>query len=140
MIWVTRAPIRQQPVAEAAELEAILAIFAGYVLDVQTIRTILRWEMPIVQESPIMQELKNIWAEEAREEGREAILSILRGIITFRFNVAEDHFDYLLTRLDLAALVQLKKVLFDAKSLAALEQALQQLAQAQQDERSAGKS
>ena len=133
MIWVTRAPIRQQPVAEAAELEAILAIFAGYVLDVQTIRTILRWEMPIVQESPIIQELKNIWAEEGREEGREAILSILRGIITFRFNVAEDHFDYLLTRLDLAALVQLKKVLFDAKSLAALEQALQQLAQAQQD-------
>ena len=140
MIWVTRSPIRQQPVAEAAELEAILAIFAGYVLDVQTIRAILRWEMPIVQESPIMQELKNIWADEAREEGRDAILSILRGIITFRFNVAEDHFDYLLTRLDLAALVQLKKVLFDAKSLAALEQALQQLAQAQQDERSAGKS
>ncbi len=136
--------IRQQPVAEAAELEAILAIFAGYVLDVQTIRAILRWEMPIVRESPIMQELKNIWAEEAREEGREegreAILSILRGIITFRFNVAEDHFDYLLTRLDLAALVQLKNVLFDAKSLAALEQALQQLAQAQQDKRPAIKS
>ena len=89
--------------------------------------------MPIVQESPIIQELKNIWAEEGREEGREAILSILRSLITFRFNVAEDHFDDLLGQLDLVALAQLKNVLFDAKSLAALEQALQQLAQAQQD-------
>ncbi|MCB0062659.1 MAG: hypothetical protein KDE19_11110 [Caldilineaceae bacterium] len=30
--------IRREPVTEAAELEAVLAIFASYVLDVQTIR------------------------------------------------------------------------------------------------------
>ena len=124
--------IRQQPVAEAAELEAILAIFASYVIDVETIRAILRWEMQIVQESPIIQELKSLWTEEGREEGREAALSILRGIVTFRFAVTEDYFDALLTQLDLSQLAQLKNIIFDAKSLGELEQTLQQLAQAHQ--------
>ena len=61
--------IRQEP--KAAELEAILAVFAGYVLEAETIKQILRWEMQVVQDSPIIQELRQEWLEQGREEGIE---------------------------------------------------------------------
>jgi predicted transposase YdaD len=48
--------IRQEP--QAAELETILALFASYVLETTVIKQILRWEMEIVQESPLMKELR----------------------------------------------------------------------------------
>ena len=128
--------IRQEPVVEAAELETALAIFAGYVLDVEMIRAILGWEMSIVQESPILQELKNSWLEEGREEGRgegkEATLSVWRSFLAFRFGIPETHFDGLFAMLDLSDLAQLKPMLFDTQSLPELEEQLRQFAQARQ--------
>jgi predicted transposase YdaD len=46
--------IRQEP--RSLELETILSVFASYVLDSELIKRILRWEMQVIKESPILQE------------------------------------------------------------------------------------
>jgi predicted transposase YdaD len=65
--------IRREP--EALELETILAVFAGYVLSTDLIKQLLRWEMTIVKESPIIQELltqeHQLGFMEGRQEGRQ---------------------------------------------------------------------
>lgn len=62
------AHIRQQAAAE--ELEMLLAAFASFVMDVATIRQLLRWDMKILRESPFYQELFRDY-EQGRSDGRE---------------------------------------------------------------------
>ena len=63
--------IRQESNSE--ELEAILAIFASYVMDEELIKQLLRWEMQIVQESPLIKELveqkREVWIAQGVEKG-----------------------------------------------------------------------
>jgi len=119
--------IRQEP--EAAELEAILAVFAGYVLEAGLIKQILRWEMQVVQESPIIQELQQEWIEKGRQEGRqegkrEATLRGLHQILTLRFDVALREFDERFEQLDLKSLEHLNEVGLTVQTLAEFEKAL----------------
>ncbi len=123
--------IRQEP--EATELEAILAVFAGYVLDVELIKQILRWEMQIVQESPIIQELQQEWMEKGREEGREegerkATLEGLQQTLTIRFDVVLEKFDESFEQLDLKALKQLNEMALTVQTLVEFENALVEIA------------
>lgn len=62
------AHIRQEAAAE--ELEMLLAAFASFVMDVATIRQLLRWDMKILRESPFYQELFRDY-EQGRSDGRE---------------------------------------------------------------------
>jgi len=49
--------IRQQP-TYALEMESILSVFAGYVMDSELIKRILRWEMlELIQESPLVKDM-----------------------------------------------------------------------------------
>jgi predicted transposase YdaD len=132
--------IRQEP--QAAELETILALFAGYVLDTALIKQILRWEMAVVQESPIIRELREEWLAKGREEGREegleegielgerkATIEALRQILTIRFNVEvlqleAGKFDKQFERLDVTSLKKLHEVALTVQSLAEFERAL----------------
>ncbi|MCI0558448.1 MAG: hypothetical protein MN733_08130 [Nitrososphaera sp.] len=122
--------IRQEP--KAAELETILALFAGYVLDTVLIKQILRWEMQIIQESPIIQELLEKGREEGRQEGREegkreATLKGLHQILTIRFNVALRKFEERFEQLDLKSLEQLNGVALTARTVTDFEKALAEM-------------
>jgi predicted transposase YdaD len=127
--------IRQEP--KAAELEAILALFAGYVLDAETIKQILRWEMQVVQDSPIIQELRQEWLEQGREQGieegreqgreegeRKAALKALRQTLTIRFDIALGEFDERFESLGLKWLEQLNEVALTVQTLAEFKDAL----------------
>ena len=119
--------IRQEP--EAMELEAILAVFAGYVLEVEIIKQILRWEMQVVQESPIIQELQQEWIEKGREEGRKegerkATLEALHQALAIRFDVVLGEFDERFEQLDSKSLKQLNEVALTVQTLAEFENAL----------------
>ncbi len=118
--------IRQE--AQATELEAILAVFAGYVLDVELIKQILRWEMQIVQESPIIQELQQEWMEKGREEGkREATLEGLHQTLTIRFDIVLEEFDERFEPLDLKSLKELSEVALTAQTLTKFKNALAEM-------------
>ncbi len=114
--------IRQE--VQAPELETILAIFAGYVLDVELIKQILRWEMHIIQESPIIQELQQEWLKKGREEGREAMVDTLYQILIIRFEIVLGSFDKHFERLELKALKELSDVALTAQTLPDFENAL----------------
>lgn len=146
--------IRQEP--EALELETILAVFAGYVLDTKLIKQILRWEMEIVNESPIIQELlTQRWQsgfaegleeglekgreeglekglekgrEEGREEGeREAMVKALHQTLTIRFGIALGEFDEQIKLLNLKSLEQLNRVALIAQTPVEFEKALAEM-------------
>ena len=69
--------IRQEP--RSLELETILSVFASYVLDTKLIRQILRWEMQVIQESPILQE---VFTERFEQGAHEATLESLYRILS----------------------------------------------------------
>lgn len=118
------------------ELELLLTFFATLVMDPRLVTQITRWNMQMIKESPLYQELvmdlEIARAEaharglaEGRAEGYEAALQVLRRFLAFRFQLAETHFDAQLARLDLNALKQLGNVMFDAASLEEFEETLQ---------------
>lgn len=111
--------IRQEP--EAAELETILAVFAEYVLDRELIKQLLRWEMAIVKESSIIQEL----IQEGYEEGeRKATLEALYQTLTIRFKVERGLFDEQFERLEVETLKRLNEVALSVESLDAFQDVL----------------
>jgi predicted transposase YdaD len=119
---VTR--IRQQEHAE--DLEALLGVLASYVLDVNWIRQLLRWDMDIVQQSPIIQELVAKFREKDREEGRkegshQTLLQSLFQFLTIRFNATTEKFNDSLKQLDLKTLERLRDSAFASKTLAEFE-------------------
>ncbi len=118
--------IRQEPAA--TELETILAVFAGYVLDVGLIKQILRGEMQIVQESPIMQELQQEWLEKGHEEGKiEATLEGLHQTLIIRFDVELEELDERFEQFDLKSLKELSEVALMTQTLAEFEHALAEM-------------
>ena len=127
--------IRQE--AGETELEAILSVFAGYVLDTEVVKQILRWEMTIVKESPIIQELlmqeRQLGFAEGLEKGEEkglekgeykATLEALHQTLTIRFKVALGEFQERLEQLDLQSLKQLNEVALTVQTLAEFEEAV----------------
>jgi predicted transposase YdaD len=142
--------VRAEPDAE--ELELIFGSFASLVADVGLVRSLTRWSMHIIQDSPLYREmfrdLQEARAEarlaghaegraEGRAEGLDAALTVLRRFLAYRFQIAEDHFDQALQALDLAAVRRLSDAVIDADSLTAFEQILRQVVEtvtAQQDE------
>lgn len=133
--------IRQEPNEIAAELETILAIFATYVIDVETLRDILRLEMTVLEDSPLVREYLEqksiVWFEEGRQEGfeegrdegaYEATLNALKQTLTVRFEVALDWVDERLAEqsVDLEALQKLNEVALRVQTLADFETALGQ--------------
>ena len=104
--------IRQEPLA--AELESILAVFASYVVDTRLITNLLRWEMPIVKESPLIQEL-------LAQEREKTQLEDLYEILTIRFHVNLNHFGQRFEHLGSTALKQLHKAALTSSSLAEFE-------------------
>ena len=117
-------------------LEALLAILASYVLDTKLINQLLRWEMQLVQLSPIIQELLLERFQKGREEGHkqghilgrfQEMLKALQKMLAFRFGVEYGRFEKRLSPLNLMALEQLEEAVFTVQSLAEFENLLEQL-------------
>jgi predicted transposase YdaD len=126
--------IRQEP--QAAELETILALFAGYVLDTVLIKQILRWEMQVIQESPIIRELREQWLTKGREEGyeagieageRKATIDALHQTLTIRFKVELGKFDEQFERLEVEPLKKLNEAALMVQSLKEFESVLAEM-------------
>ncbi len=123
MVETCAERIRQQP-ENAADLEALLALLAGYVLDTKLVNQMLRWEMQLVQQSPILQELL---VERFQEGRRLELLKLLYKILTFRFGVvATKPFEERLKPLDLPSLERLEDEAFTVQTLADFETRLAQ--------------
>jgi len=131
MVETCAERIRQQP-ENAADLEALLALLAGYVLDTKLVNQMLRWEMQLVQQSPILQELLVERFQKGRDKGREEgrrleLLKLLYKILTFRFGVvATKPFEERLKPLDLPSLERLEDEAFTVQTLADFETRLAQ--------------
>jgi predicted transposase YdaD len=142
--------IRREP--EALELETILAAFASYVLDISLIKQLLRWEMTIFKESPIIQELltqeHQLGFQEGRMDGwqqgeqtglmkglqqgeqtglKKATLKDLRQILTIRFEPPPPDLERRLEPLDLPALQQLITAALTLNTWLEFEQKLTEL-------------
>ncbi|NHZ71461.1 MAG: hypothetical protein GWP17_00010 [Aquificales bacterium] len=112
--------IRQEP--RSLELETILSVFASYVLDTELIRRILRWEMQLIQESPILQE---VFTERFEQGAHEATLESLYQILSIRFQVSEAYFDQLdFKHVDLETLKKINKIALTVPDLTEFENAL----------------
>ena len=76
---------------EEEPLQMVLALFASFVLDVTTVQQIVRWNMPVLRESPLYQEILQQGMQQGLQQGmqqglqqgilqghRRAILGLLR--------------------------------------------------------------
>ena len=127
------ARLHTQPNAE--ELEAILSMFASYVMESPLINHILRSNamIEILRESPFFKEV--LWPkfieyerELGRQEGQyQMLLEDLQDLLAFRFSVPVGHFGNQLPRLNLKALEQLRKAAFTVSSRAEFEDLLTRL-------------
>jgi predicted transposase YdaD len=125
--------IRQEP--RSLELETILSVFASYVLDTQLIRRVLRWDMHILKESPILEEAlleefekgEQIGEQKGEQKGKqkgkqESSLAALYQTLTIRFGAYESYLaKYNFELLDTEALRELNEVALTAESLAEFE-------------------
>ena len=129
---VTR--IREEP--RALELETILSVFASYVMDTDVIKRIVRWEMNILKESPILQEALAERYESGQREGLdqgitqgryEESLAWLQRILAVRFQLDEVGFEKRgLAELTLEQLESLGEVALTAVTLAEFDEAVNQ--------------
>jgi predicted transposase YdaD len=121
---VTR--IRKEP--RALELETILSVFASYVMDTDVIKRIVRWEMNILKESPILQEALAERYETGQREGKfEESLAWLQRILAVRFQLDEVGFEKRgLAELTLEQLESLGEVALTAVTLAEFDEAVNQ--------------
>ena len=129
--------LRTQPNAD--ELEAILSMFASYVMEKELINHILRFSTMIeaLRESPLFKQVfgpqlieygRELGRQEGRQEGQyEMLLKELHYPLAFRFSIPEGHFENQFQRLDLNALEQLYKAAFTVSSLAEFEDLLTRL-------------
>jgi predicted transposase YdaD len=82
--------------------------------------------MQVVQESPIIRELREEWIAKGRAEGREegielgelkAALAALRQTLAIRFHVEQDEFDEQFERLEVESLKKLHETTLIVQSL-----------------------
>jgi predicted transposase YdaD len=129
--------IRTQPNAE--ELETVLSMFAGYVMENQLINRILRSSsmIEILRQSPfykqilepqLIEYMKEQLRQEGRQEGQRQMLTTdLQRLLAFRFNIPVGHFEHQFQRLDLNALEQLNDAAFTVSSRTEFEELLTRL-------------
>jgi len=113
----------------AEELKAFLAILASYVLDKQLVNQILRLNMEIIEQSPLMQDLLERKCDEAREKGMEdgmekGLLNALWQLLTFRFEISREYFNRHFQALELKTIEQLYKTALRVQNLTEFEEAL----------------
>jgi predicted transposase YdaD len=117
--------IRQEP--GSLELETILSVFASYVLDTELIRRVLRWELRILKESPILEEAFIEHFEQGQQTGvqkgrQEATLAALYQTLTIRFRVSEAYLaKYNFELLDTETLRELNEGALTIQTLADFE-------------------
>lgn len=75
------------------EMEAVLALFASFVMSPEQIRQIVRWEMTVLRESPWYQEI----VQEGVQQGvRKAVLHLLQS----RFELSDETVKHLTSQLE----------------------------------------
>ena len=124
MLYNCANRIRQEP--RSLEMETILSVFASYVLDTALIRRILRWEMQVIQESPILQEVFAERFEQGEQKGEQkATLVALYQTLTIRFRVNEAYLtEHNFELLDSETLRELNEVALTVQTLTEFEDKL----------------
>jgi len=56
---------------EEEPLQMVLALFASFVLDVTTVQQIVRWNMPVLRESPLYQEILQQGMQQGLQQGMQ---------------------------------------------------------------------
>jgi len=119
-------------------METVLALFASFVMDTETVMQIVRWDMAVLRESPWYRE---IW-QEAHERGLEQglaqgeRLALLR-ILQRRFDLTLADLDDRLATLPLTALETLMDTALDVTEWTVFAQRLAEVeAACQRDGRS----
>ncbi|WP_449419571.1 Rpn family recombination-promoting nuclease/putative transposase [Phormidium nigroviride] len=119
---VVRAVTALRADEQLQELENLLGFFACSVFDVARVREILRFDMAILQKSPLFQQMAREQRQEGREEGRlegreEGALRLLSRLIQRRFGEIPVTIQANLQRLNIEQLDELLDVLFTVNSL-----------------------
>ena len=107
---VVRAVTALRADEQLQELENLLGFFACSVFDVARVREILRFDMAILQKSPLFQQM-------AREQRQEENLRVLLRLIQRRFGEIPVTIQANLQRLNIEQLDELLDVLFTVNSL-----------------------
>ncbi len=129
LIWQGVQRLRQLSGEE--ELETVLGLFASFVLDIETIQQLVRWDMNVLRESPWYQEILEEGLKQGLEQGilqgrREDILHLLRTRFYLQAE-AEAELTDRLAQIESAAVLQtLLIAAAQAESLAAFVKRLDQ--------------
>ncbi|CBN54012.1 MULTISPECIES: DUF4351 domain-containing protein [Kamptonema] len=107
---VVRAVTALRADEQLRELENLLGFFACSVFDVARVREILRFDMAILQKSPLFQQM-------AREQRQQENLRVLLRLIQRRFGEVSAEIGANLQRLNIEQLDELLDVLFTVNSL-----------------------
>ncbi len=105
-----------------AEMEAVLALFASFVMSPEQVRQIVRWEMAVLRESPWYQEIVQEGRQEGIREGiQKGLAEAVLHLVQSRFELSDGVSEHLAQQLegvyDVAALHRLLIVAADAESL-----------------------
>ncbi len=117
---------------QLADMETFLAFFATFVMTSEEVRSLMRWDMVMLRESPWYNEILNEGREEGREVGlyegrREERAEMLQLILSRRFDGVPPELAFRLRSLGAESLLQLVDVALTAPSLDAVAAALANL-------------
>jgi len=112
-----------------AELEPLLAFFASFVMDTNLVRSIMRWDMAVLRESPWYYEIHKEGYEEGIEQGieqgsHETALRNLTNLLRHRFGPLPAKLTSALAALRAARLQALFDVALEVETLAEFQASL----------------
>ena len=79
VMMVRRALGELRANADLADLEPVLGMLAGYVMDPKVVQQIVRWDMAAIRDNPFVEELKQIWLQEGRQRDMLEALEVRFG-------------------------------------------------------------
>ena len=102
-----------------AELETLLAYFATYVLDIDVVSNIMRWDMAVLRESPWYKEILAEGIERGMERGMERgreteAANMVMLVLKHRFGAAPSEMEEIIAQLSLSDLRRLIDIALDA--------------------------
>lgn len=136
-ILVSKAILALRASKEIAELEPLLAFFASFVLDTETVRKIMRWDMAILRESPWYNEILQEGIEQGLEQGLEqGQTQMLLHVLRHRFGALPPDLETAIRKLPLAVLPRIADIALGTTSLEQLVNFIQSLSAADKSNQS----
>lgn len=107
---------------ELSELESLLSFFSTFVLELPVVQEIMRWDMTVLRESPLAQELFREGKLEGQLEGQlEGELTLVLRLLTRRVGTLDESLVQRVRGLSLEELEQLGEALLDFSDVSDLQ-------------------